>query len=89
MLNNTLLKDMANRIAAILPMAEELEGEARSKIEQKLQKTFADMDLLSREEFEAQANALQRAEKRVEDLQTTIAELEKRLDGIEQSLAKD
>ncbi|MDP6651261.1 MAG: accessory factor UbiK family protein [Gammaproteobacteria bacterium] len=85
MLDNSFLTDLSNRLAALLPAAENLRDEARTKIEQILKKAFADLDLLSREEFEAQAESLNRVRQRIEKLESLIIELEKRLDSLAES----
>ena len=82
MLDNSLLKDLSNRLAALLPAAEHLRSELRTNIEQVLKKGLADLDVLSREEFAAQAEALERAQQRITELEGAIAELEARIDGV-------
>ncbi|MDP6536467.1 MAG: accessory factor UbiK family protein [Gammaproteobacteria bacterium] len=85
MLDNSFLNDLSNRLAALLPAAENLRDETRTKIGQILRKAFADLDLLSREEFGVQAESLSRARKRIEKLESLIIELEKRLDSLAES----
>ena len=85
MLDNSFLTDLSNRLAALLPAAENLRDETRTKIGQILRKAFADLDLLSREEFGVQAESLSRARKRIEKLESLIIELEKRLDSLAES----
>lgn len=88
MLDNEFLSDLSKRLyallSAVLPMAEEISGELRTKIEQQLKKSFAKLDLLSREEFDAQSKALARAEQRLQDLAATIETLESKLRAIEE-----
>lgn len=83
MLDNDFLNTLSKRLTAILPIAAEIQGEIRTKIEQQLQASFARLDLLSRTEFEAQAAALERAEQRVQELETLLAKLDARLAEIE------
>lgn len=82
MLDNKFLQELSRRLSAIMPMAEELSGEVRTKIEQQLKKSFADLDLLSREEFEGQARTLERAQQRIAELESQLSQLESRLDQI-------
>lgn len=82
MLDNAFLNDLSNRLAALMPAAENLRSEVRTKMEQALKQAFADLDLLSREEFHAQAAALERANQRIEELDSLVSELEKRLDKL-------
>lgn len=79
MIKNDLLDEISQRMASLLPMAEELSSDAKSKLNQTLKKALADMDILSREEFDAQADALRRAEQRIDELETSLARLEKSL----------
>lgn len=83
MIDNKFLQDLSNRLSAVLPKAGEIGADARTKMEQQLKKSFASLDLLSREEFEGQVKALQRAEQRIGELETTIAGLESKLDALD------
>jgi|TARA_B110000483_G_scaffold218690_1_gene272230 hypothetical protein len=76
MKKNDLLDEISQRMASLLPMAEELGTDAKSKLSQTLKRALADMDILSREEFDAQADALRRAEQRIDDLEASLARLE-------------
>ncbi len=76
MKKNDLLDEISQRMASLLPMAEELSTDAKSKLSQTLKRALADMDILSREEFDAQAGALRRAEQRIDDLEASLARLE-------------
>ena len=80
MLDNSFLKDLSDRLVALLPAAESLRDDVRSKIEQTLKKAFASLDLLTREEFDAQVQSLERSKQRIEELENLVAELEKHLD---------
>jgi ubiquinone biosynthesis accessory factor UbiK len=83
MLDNSILKDLSDRLAALMPLAGEIRSEVRTKIEQTLKKGFAELDLLTREEFEQQAQSLQRAQARVDELEGLLKELEARLEQVE------
>ena len=73
----------------MIPLAGEVQEELRTKIEQLLKSSFAGLDLLSREEFDSQRGALQRAEKRIEELEESLNELSQKLDQLdEKSLRK-
>ena len=87
MFDKSFFEDLSSRLSKLLPMAEEVREDLRTKIEQQLKKSFAALDLLSREEFDAQASALKRAETRIQELEATLAELSTRLDEIEQPLS--
>lgn len=85
MFDRSFLEDLSKRLSSLLPMAEEVREDLRTKIEQQLKKSFASLDLLSREEFDAQSNALKRAEARIQELETTLVELSTRLDEFEKT----
>ena len=85
MLDNRLIKDLSERLSALVPAANELRQETRAKIEQALKSGLSDLDVLTREEFEGQAQALGRAQQRVSELETLVADLESRLSALEQS----
>jgi BMFP domain-containing protein YqiC len=79
MKKNDLLDEIGQRMASLLPMAEELSGDTKAKLNLALKRALADMDILSREEFDAQADALRRAEQRIDELETSLARLEESL----------
>jgi len=76
MLNNDHLRELSDRLSRLVPAAEELRIEARTKIEQALKQSLSEMGMLTKEEFDAQARALRRAEDRIEELEKVISKLE-------------
>ncbi len=82
MLDNSFLKDLSDRLVTLLPAAESLRDDVRNKIEQTLKKAFVSLDLLTREEFDAQVQSLERSKQRIEELENLVAELEKQLDAL-------
>lgn len=82
MRENDLFAELSRRLSALMPAAENMRDELRTKIEQTLKNGLQDLDVLSREEFEAQARALERAQERVLDLEARIQALEERLDAL-------
>ena len=82
MLDNSFLKDLSDRLVALLPAAESLRDDVRNQIEQTLKKAFANLDLLTREEFDAQVQSLERSKQRIEELENLVTELEKQLDAL-------
>ena len=85
MSNRNILEELSEQLSRLLPMADEIRGDVRTKMEQQLKKSFESMNILSREEFDAQAGSLHRAEQRIEELEATLAELGQRLDEVEKS----
>ena len=71
---------VAGRVAAILPQAEALgknvREEVKDKIEEQLKNSLGSLNVISKDEFDAQSAALKRAEVRIEDLEKKINQLE-------------
>ena len=80
MIDKPILQELSQRLSALIPTANGLKEEIRSKIEQTVKTAFQEFDLLTREEFESQAQALERAEARITELEELISKLEKRFD---------
>jgi len=83
-MNKRLLDELSARLAGLMPAANELRQETRTKVEQTLRNGLKELDLLTREEFDAQVRALDRAQERVTELETLITNLELRLAALEQ-----
>ena len=82
MLDNSFLKDLSDRLVTLLPAVESLRDDVRNQIEQTLKKAFASLDLLTREEFDAQVQSLERSKQRIEALENLVTELEEKLDAL-------
>jgi len=78
MLNNELLKEISARIATLAPMASGVKADVEQNIQDILGSTFSRLNLVTREEFDAQLKVLARAE-------TTIAELEAKIKLLEET----
>ena len=76
------IRELSEKLAALMPMAADLRDELRTRIEQQVRASFADLDILSRSDFEQQMHSLEQANKR-------IAALEQRLLVLEQQLSRD
>ena len=83
-MDKRLLDELSARLAGLMPAANELRQETRAKVEQTLKHGLRELDVLTREEFDGQARALDRAQQRVNELETLIANLESRLATLEQ-----
>lgn len=83
MFNSKFVEDLSARLSAMIPLAEEVREELRTKMERLLKSSFAGLDLLSREEFDAQRTALERAEKRIKELEESLSELSEKMDQFE------
>ncbi|MGI9250068.1 MAG: accessory factor UbiK family protein [Pseudohongiellaceae bacterium] len=75
MLNSKFINDLVNRLAEVLPDPGPINAEIRSKMEQVISKGIDELDLLTRDEFQATAERLQRAEQRIAELERTLAAL--------------
>ncbi len=64
-----------------VPMAGDIAGEVEHNLRAVLSEAISRLDLISREEFDAQQRVLTRTRERVEALEQEVAELERRLDG--------
>ena len=89
MLDNDFLNKLSRQLSALIPMADSLRTELRTKIEQQLRTSFESLDLVSRAEFDAQARALQRAQERVAELEAVQTALDARLAELEAGNSDD
>ncbi len=63
-----------------VPMAGDIAGEVEHNLRAVLAEAISRLDLISREEFDAQQRVLTRTRERLEALEQEVAELERRLD---------
>ena len=77
MLNNEFLQDISQRIASLLPMAAQARKDVERSVEEVLQSAFSKLNLVTREEFDAQQKVLERAEQTIAVLEEKVAGLEK------------
>ena len=82
-MNKHMFDELSSRLAGLISTTSELGQETRVKVEKALKHGLKDLDVLTREEFDAQARALTRAQQRVTELEALIGHLESRLDGLE------
>ncbi|MDA9901270.1 accessory factor UbiK family protein [Gammaproteobacteria bacterium] len=84
-MDKKLFEQLTERVAAILPKAESLQKnvreEVKDKIEEQLKKSLGSLNVISKDEFDAQSEALQRAQVRIEDLEKKINQLEIEIEG--------
>ena len=78
-MNDKILGDLSARLAELAAAnpAKDLERNFRGM----LSSTFARLDLVSREEYDVQAQVLQRSREKLAALEARVAELETRLAG--------
>lgn len=85
MIDKRFFEEISQQISKLLPQAEAAGDDMKRSVSSALQKGFARMDLLTREEFEAQLAALARAEEKIDALETQVAQLENRVQELEAS----
>ena len=76
MINNELLKEISARITALTPIAANMKEDVEKGIQEILGSVFTRLDLVTREEFDAQLKVLARAEKTISFLEAKVAQLE-------------
>jgi len=76
MANSQFIEQLGQKITTLLPVAGEIGDDLRRNLRQLLQSSFTELNLLTREQFESQAQALSRAEQKIEELANQISELE-------------
>ena len=79
MLNMKLIDSLARQINETIPAGmKEMKGDVEKNIRTLLEGTLAKLDLVTREEIDAQSRVLARTRSRLEQLERTLAELEKK-----------
>jgi BMFP domain-containing protein YqiC len=79
-LDKKFFDQVTERVAAILPQAEALgqnvRNDMKDKIEEQLKNSLGSLNIISKDEFDAQSAALQRAQVRIKDLEEKVSRLE-------------
>ena len=83
MLDRQFFDELSQKITRLMPQATDIGEDVKASLNQLLQKSFAELNLLTRDEFEASERALQRAQERINTLEQTVHSLEKQLQNIE------
>ena len=79
MINETLLRDLGSRINQFIseaPAREDMQKTLNSLI----QNAFTSLDLVTREQFDAQLETLEQARARIEELEAQLTELSQQLE---------
>lgn len=80
MSNKITLDELSRRLAEVVPSGlSGLKGDLEKNFRAVLQGTFEKMNLVSREEFDAQRAVLARTREKLERLEAQVAELEQRI----------
>ncbi len=79
MINKQILDDIAEQVSRRLPQLNALGQDVSDSVKGLVQQSLGKLDLVTRDEFEAQLRALQRAEAKILELEAAVAELESRI----------
>lgn len=83
MIDKRFFEEISQQISNLIPQAEAAGDDMKRSVSAALQKGFARMDLLTREEFEAQLATLTRAEQKIASLEAQLAQMESRIQALE------
>lgn len=79
MINKQMLDDIADQISRRLPQLNALGQDVSDSVKGLVQQSLGKLDLVTREEFDAQIRAMQRAEAKIAELEAAVNELESRI----------
>lgn len=80
MKDKNFLNDLANHLSKALPdSVQKMQKDVEKNFHIILQSAFNKMDLITRNEFDAQTKVLARSRKKIEELETKVKELEKHM----------
>ena len=78
MLNTKIIDDLARQISESIPAGVKgMQEDVQKNIHTLLQGTLAKLDLVTREEFDAQSQVLARTREKLQQLEQLVTELEK------------
>ncbi len=81
MLDAQTLNQLSEKIGELLPPGlQAVKSDFDARVKTLLQQQLAQLEMVSREEFDLQARVLQRTREKLEKLEAQLSELEKRLD---------
>jgi BMFP domain-containing protein YqiC len=80
MLDNQTINRLSNKIGQLLPSGlQQVKSDFETQIKTLLQQQLAQLDFVSREEFDIQSRVLQRTRTKLEVLESKLDQLEKKL----------
>lgn len=80
MINPAIIAKIGQQLASLMPeQAKATQQEVERNIHAILQGVFTRLDLVTRDEFDAQSAVLQRTREKVEQLETVISQLEQQV----------
>lgn len=82
MTSKKFLDELSQKISDAIPSSVRVvKEEIESNVHAALQGTFSKLDLITREEFDAQASVLAKTRKKLETLEKKVQELESQIDN--------
>jgi BMFP domain-containing protein YqiC len=83
MLNQKIIETLSAQLSELFEAGRGLPGQEtmRQQVRAVLQSSFARLDLVTRDEFDAQAAVLGRTREKVDQLELKLSEIEQRLDN--------
>ncbi|ANG61096.1 hypothetical protein A8C75_00580 [Marinobacterium aestuarii] len=83
MLNQKIIETLSTQLSELFEGGRGLPGQEamRQQVRAALQSSFARLDLVTRDEFDAQAAVLGRTREKVDQLELKLSEIEQRLDN--------
>lgn len=85
---NRLFDDIARMANGALNTLSGLRDEIETRVKERVERLLADMDLITREEFDAARDMAQKARTEQEELAAKVAKLEQRLGELERAKPK-
>ena len=82
MINNCIFDELTKRLADLTPKGERFRRKLHSKIESTLRAGFSEFGVLTKQEFDAQIQALKRAENRIQELEVQLEKLERQVGNL-------
>lgn len=79
MVDRKIIDDLSDQLSRLIPQARAAGEDVRQTLSSGLQQGLARMDLMTREEFDQHAQALVRAQQRIDALEKAVQALEQRL----------
>ena len=76
MLSKDFLEQLSQKAAELSPVAKDIRDDIEARMYELLQKSFSKLNIVSREEFDAQLAVLKRAEETISELEKKVADLE-------------
>lgn len=80
-LPNDFLNDLTHQIGDLFGQSQQIKEDAKQNIKTLLQSQLSKLDLVSREEFDSQAQVLLRTREKLEQLEQQLANLEQKINN--------